>query len=179
MTWYFISVSFLSGLQIKVTEVCHYSFTYAWSPVTECPQMIDWISIRKDESASPHIRCYWLRDEKQDELSTLMASIIDSPSTAALIIVNTLMSMLNSFLQMKNVDFQLLWSNTLLEKHWYICETQQRHAGKNGDHFSHYKYSSCWNTAFKRSTTTRTPRLLSMIFFCYNMLCVNGCLCIF
>lgn len=72
-----------------MTEVCHYSFTYAWSPVTECPQMIDWISIRKDESASPHIRCYWLRDEKQDELSTLMASIIDSPSTAALIIVNT------------------------------------------------------------------------------------------
>jgi len=51
--------------------------------------MIEWIDIRKDESTSPHIRCYWLSDEKQDELSTLMASTIDSPSTAALILVNT------------------------------------------------------------------------------------------
>ena len=42
-----------------------------------------------DESTSSHIRCYWLRERKEDELAILMASIIDSASTAALILVNT------------------------------------------------------------------------------------------
>jgi len=67
----------------------HYNFTYAWSPVTERPQEFDWIDIRKDESKSPHIRCYWLRDGKEEELLTLMGSIIDCGFTAALILVNT------------------------------------------------------------------------------------------
>ena len=51
--------------------------------------MIDWIDIRKDESTFPHIRCYWLNDENEEELSILMASILECTSTAALILINT------------------------------------------------------------------------------------------
>ena len=67
------------------------SFTYAWSPVTKCPQKIDWIDIRADKSTSLHIRCYWLSEGKEDELelAILMASTTDSAFTAALILVNT------------------------------------------------------------------------------------------
>jgi len=79
------------GLQIRVKggDILNYNFTYAWSPVTECPQKFDWIDIRKDESTSLHIRCYWLSDEREEELSTLMATTIDCASTVALILVNT------------------------------------------------------------------------------------------
>ena len=66
-----------------------FKFTYAWSPVAEIPQNIDWIDIRKDESTFPHIRCYWLNDEKAEDLPVFMASTIDSASTEALIFVNT------------------------------------------------------------------------------------------
>ena len=78
-----------SGLQIRVKDIFDSSFTYAWSPVTEIPQNIDWIDFREDESTSPHIRCYWLSEGKEDELSALMASIIDNAFTVALILVNT------------------------------------------------------------------------------------------
>lgn len=79
------------GLQIRVKggDILNYNFNYAWSPVTERPQTFDWIDIRKDESTSLHIRCYWLSDEREEELSTLMATTIDSASTVALILVNT------------------------------------------------------------------------------------------
>ena len=73
-------------------DTFHSSFTYAWSPwspATEIPQNIDWIDIRKDESTFPHIRCYWLSDEKEEQLTTVMACISDSASTVALILVNT------------------------------------------------------------------------------------------
>ena len=74
---------------MKGGDILNYNFTYAWSPVTERPQAFDWIDIRKDESTSLHIRCYWLSDEREEELSTLMATTIDSASTVALILVNT------------------------------------------------------------------------------------------
>ena len=74
---------------MKGEDSSQYNFAYAWSPVTQRPQKIDWIDIREDESTSPHIRCYWLCEGKEDELSTLMASIIESASTRALILVNT------------------------------------------------------------------------------------------
>ena len=70
-------------------DTFHSSFTYAWSPVTEIPHNIDWIDIREDETTSIHIRCYWLTKGKEDKLSTLMTSIFDNASTAALILVNT------------------------------------------------------------------------------------------
>ena len=82
-----LSVMF-SGFQIRVKDVLSYSFDFTWSPVTEVPQMIDWVDIRKDESTSPHIRCYWLDDEKEEEVPTLMAIVLES-STVALLLVNT------------------------------------------------------------------------------------------
>lgn len=78
----------LSGLQIRV-KGNDYNFNYAWSPASGCPRMVDWINIRNVESTSPHIRCYWLNDEKEGELSTLMASGIDCETTVVLILVNT------------------------------------------------------------------------------------------
>ena len=74
---------------MKGEDTSHSSFTYALLPATEIPQNIDWIDFREDESVSPHIRCYWLCEGKEDELSTLMASIIDNAFTVALILVNT------------------------------------------------------------------------------------------
>ena len=65
------------------------NLTYAWSSVTEAPHKIGWIDIRKIESTSPHIRCYWLDDQKEEEIPTLMSNVLDSPSTAALLLVNT------------------------------------------------------------------------------------------
>jgi len=77
-----------SGFQIRVKDVLFYNFDFTWSPVTEVPQMIDWVEIRKNESTSPHIRCYWLDDEKEEEVPALMADVLES-STAALLLVNT------------------------------------------------------------------------------------------
>ena len=74
---------------MKGEDASQCNFAYAWSPVTEIPQNIDWIDFREDASVSPHIRCYWLSEGNEDELSTLMASISDNASTAALILVNT------------------------------------------------------------------------------------------
>ena len=69
-------------------DVLSSNFDFTWSPVTEVPQMIDWVDIRKYESTSPHIRCYWLDDEKEEEVPALMANVLES-STAALLLVNT------------------------------------------------------------------------------------------
>ena len=97
----------------------NYNFTYAWLPVTEHPQMIDWIDIRKDESTFPHILCYWLSDENVGELSILMASIQECPSAAALILANTK----DDFL----VDAKFLPPN---EKCEYPVAVVQRTVGK-------------------------------------------------
>ena len=64
-------------------------FEYAWSPVTERPRMIEWMDFRKNECTSPHIRLYSLSDDKEEEFSALMDATVDSPYTAALILVNT------------------------------------------------------------------------------------------
>lgn len=77
-----------SGFQIRVKDVLFYNFDFTWSSVTEVPQVIDWVEIRKDKSTSPHIRCYWLDDEKEEEVPALMADVLES-STAALLLVNT------------------------------------------------------------------------------------------
>ena len=66
-----------------------FNLTYAWSSVTEAAQKIGWRDLRRDESTFPHIRCYWLDDQKEEEIPTLMTNILDSPSTAALLLVNT------------------------------------------------------------------------------------------
>lgn len=66
-----------------------FNLTYAWSSVTEAPRKIVWKDLRRDESTFPHIRCYWLDDQKEEEIPTLMANILDSPSTKALLLVNT------------------------------------------------------------------------------------------
>ena len=80
----------ISGLQIKVKGISsHYTFSYAWSPVAEHPPKIDWTDIREKESASPHIRCYWLSDGKEEEFSAFMANTVNFASTVALILVNT------------------------------------------------------------------------------------------
>ena len=78
-----------AGLQIRVNGELLFNLTYAWSSVTEAPHKIDWIDIRKKESTSPHIRCYWLEHQKEEEIPTLMANILESSSTAALLLVNT------------------------------------------------------------------------------------------
>ena len=86
----FITVLFVmfSGFQIRVKDELCYKFDFTWAPVTEVPQMIDWVDIRKDESTSPHIRCYWLDNEKEEEVPALMANVLES-ATAALLLVNS------------------------------------------------------------------------------------------
>ena len=77
-----------SGLKIRVKDGQSYNFDFTWSPVTEVPQVIDWVEIRKNESTFPHIRCYWLDDEKEEEVPAFMADVLES-SAAALLLVNT------------------------------------------------------------------------------------------
>ena len=49
--------------------------------------MTDWLSVRKEESTSPHIRCYWLDDGKEEELPAFM-SIFNSKSNVLLLVNN-------------------------------------------------------------------------------------------
>lgn len=86
----FISTHFVtfSGLQLRVKDGQSYNFDFTWSPVTEVPQVIDWVEIRKNESTFPHIRCYWLDDEKEEEVPAFMADVLES-SAKALLLVNT------------------------------------------------------------------------------------------
>ena len=49
--------------------------------------MTDWLSVRKEEATSPHIRCYWLDDGKEEDLPTFM-SAFDSTSNVLLLVNN-------------------------------------------------------------------------------------------
>ena len=61
--------------------------TYPLSRVTGTLKMTDWLSVRKEESTSPHIRCYWLDDGKEEDLPTFM-SAFDSTSNVLLLVNN-------------------------------------------------------------------------------------------
>ena len=44
--------------------------------------------MRKEESTSRHIRCYWLDDGKEEDLPTFMSDEFDSTSVVVLLLVN-------------------------------------------------------------------------------------------
>ena len=77
-------VVILSGLQIRIKDEVS---TYPLSRVTGTLKMTDWLSVRKEESTSPHIRCYWLDDGKEEDLPTFM-SIFDRNLIVVLLVVN-------------------------------------------------------------------------------------------
>ena len=61
--------------------------TYPLSRVTGTLKVTDWLSVRKEESTSPHIRCYWLDDGKEEDLPTFMSEF-DSNSNVLLLVNN-------------------------------------------------------------------------------------------
>lgn len=75
----------LSGLQIRIKDEVS---TYPLSRVTGTLKMTDWLSVRKEESTSRHIRCYWLDDGKEEDLPTFMSDEFDSTSVVVLLLVN-------------------------------------------------------------------------------------------
>lgn len=77
-------VVILSGLQIRIKDEVS---TYPLSRVTGTLKMTDWLSVRKEESTSPHIRCYWLDDGKEEVLPTFMSEF-DSAIIVVLLLVN-------------------------------------------------------------------------------------------
>lgn len=78
----------VTGLQVKVNdEETQQSFEYRWASIQQTPQSLDWTPVTKNDATYDHVRCYQL--QTGDNLPFLLAHLHSSPSTTALILINT------------------------------------------------------------------------------------------